>query len=409
MSKAVTFTKNAKLESFSTNVIDRIASSGTFSPLEIGRATAEGVLLSAYTFKKYLTPDPEVIEKELNEVSVTWQKDRLAFSEGLEQGKVIASATNLAKDLVNEPAINMTTDHLHRCAEEITKDKRITLKVLEKKDLEEIGCGAILGVSKGSYHPPKLLILEYNGTEDGPVTAFVGKGITFDTGGYNLKLRGGMENMKSDMSGAATVLAVVNAAAELGVRRKIVGVAPVCENVISGNAIKPGDVLVAYNKKTIEVIDTDAEGRLILADALSYAEEKYRPEIIIDIATLTGACITALGYQVSGVIGTNKELIDALVNAGEESYDRVWPLPLLEEYKESMKGTITDLKNLSVSGYGAGAITAAVFLSHFVQNAKWAHIDIAGPSFLTEERDYLQKGATGSGVRLLMYYLLSQC
>jgi len=406
LSKAVTYTKLYKFESFSTNIPAMVESTGRFSAQEIGRASAEGILLANYSFKKYLSPNPDVVDKEIQIATLSWMKEKNAFVLGIEEGKVIAECTNFAKDLVNEPALLVTPAYLHRVAEEIAEDKRMKLRVLEKKDLEEKGLGAILGVSRGSEHPPKLLILEYNGADEGPCTAIVGKGITFDTGGYNIKPTGSMETMKCDMGGAAAVLATIKACARLGLKKKIIGVAPVCENAVSGTAIKPGDILIAYNKKSIEITNTDAEGRLILADAISYVEEKYKPEVIIDLATLTGACVVALGSHISGIMSNNVELQGALQKAGEESYDRVWPLPILEEYQDSMKGTITDLKNTAMPGYGAGSITAAVFLSKFVSTAKWAHVDIAGPAFLNEGKDYLQKGATGTGVRLLTYYFL---
>ncbi len=406
ISKAVTYTKLYKFESFSTNILSQIEDTGRFSPEELGRTSAEGLYLGNYSFKKYINPVPEILEKEIQYVTLSWMKDKEQFLLGFAQGKTIAECTNFAKDLVNEPSIVMTPAYMEKIAEEIAENKNIKLRVLDKKDLEEKGFGALLGVSRGSEHPPKLLILEYHGSDDGPVTAIVGKGITFDTGGYNIKSTGSMETMKSDMGGAAAVLATIKCVAALGLKKKIIGVAPVCENAVSGSAYKPGDILIAYNKKSIEITNTDAEGRLVLADALAYVEEKYKPEVIIDLATLTGACVVALGSSISGIVATNKELQDALQKAGDVSYDKVWPLPLLEEYKDSMKGTITDLKNTATAGYGAGAITAAVFLQNFVVQQKWAHIDIAGPAFILEGKDYLQKGATGTGVRLLSYYFL---
>ncbi|MSR85959.1 leucyl aminopeptidase [Candidatus Woesearchaeota archaeon] len=406
MSKAVSSTKNYKLESFSTNILSLIETTGKISAEELGRAAAEGITLANYSFKKYLTVNPENIDKEIQSVTITWMKDKENLQRGFSQGKIIGECTNFAKDLVNEPPMIMTPAYMEKIAEEIAENKNVKLRVLDKKDLEEKGFGAMLAVARGSEHAPKLLILEYNGSEDGSVTALIGKGITFDTGGYNLKPTGFMETMKCDMGGAAAVLATIKCAAALGIKKKIIGVAPMCENSVSSTAYKPGDVLIAYNKKSIEVTNTDAEGRLILADAMAYTEEKYKPEIMIDLATLTGACVIALGSSISGIISTNKELQEALQRAGEASYDRVWPLPLLEEYKDSMKGSISDLKNAAATSYGAGAITASVFLSHFVKESKWAHIDIAGPAFLLEGKDYLQKGATGTGVRLLSYYFL---
>lgn len=221
-------------------------------------------------------------------------------------------------------------------------------------------------------------------------------------------MTGYIEDMKSDMAGAAAVLAIIKLAAELNLKRDILGVIPLCENMIGGSAQKPGDIVKAYNGKTVEIRNTDAEGRLILADALAYTEAKYKPSSMIDLATLTGACVIALGYYASGIMGKDEGLIKNLVEAGEKSGDRVWELPFYEDYQDAMDGTISDLRNTSGKGkgYEGGAINGGVFLSKFVVKAKWAHIDIAGPAFVIEESDYLQKGGTGAGVRLLSYYFM---
>ena len=305
LSKAVTYTKLYKFESFSTNILGMVENLGIFSPEVLGRVAAEGIYLTDYSFKKYISPLPESPEKNIQSITLTVMREKENFLKGFAQGKIIAECTNFAKDLVNEPPMVMTPAYMHSLAEVIAEDKKVKLRVLEKKDLEEKGFGAILGVSRGSEHAPKLLILEYNGTEEGPLTAIVGKGITFDTGGYNIKPTGSMETMKCDMGGAAAVLATIKCAAALGIKKRIIGVAPVCENAVSGTAYKPGDILIAYNQKSIEVTNTDAEGRLILADALCYVEEKYKPEVLIDLATLTGACVVALGSQISGIVSTN--------------------------------------------------------------------------------------------------------
>ena len=273
-----------------------------------------------------------------------------------------------------------------------------------KKD----GLGSLIGVSQGSDQPPKLIFLEYRGGGEDPVTAIVGKGITFDSGGYNIKPTGYMEDMKSDMAGAAAVLGAMRTISQLGLKRNVLGVIPTCENMVSGGAQRPGDIVRAYNGKTIEITNTDAEGRLILADAIAYTEAKYNPSVIIDLATLTGACIVALGYHAAAVITNDLVLSSALIQAGEESGDRLWPLPFFDEYQDTMDGTISDLRNTSGKGRGGegGAITAAVFISKFVDKARWAHLDIAGPAYLNDASGYNQKGATGYGVRLLTYYFM---
>src|SRR3989338_2437746 len=415
MGKAVKFTRSSQLESFTTNITSNTNLMILFNSEEIGRSAAEGLLLSEYYFTKYLSKEKKEKKKEL--VSVFLQQSENApeissFQKGLDVGRVIAKATNYARDLVNEPARIATPTYLEQEAHKIalSHNNKIKLKVLNQVELEHLGLGAFVGVSKGSDEPPKLLFLEYNGAGNDHWTAIVGKGITFDSGGYNLKMTNFIEDMKDDMSGGAAVLATIKAMAELGIKKNIVGVIPACENMIGGHAQHPGDIVTAYNGKTIEIRNTDAEGRLILSDALSYTEATYKPEVIIDLATLTGACVVALGYYASGLMSKDDKLISSLTLAGNKSGDRVWSLPFYEEYHDAMDGTISDLRNMSSKGkgYEAGAINGAVFLSKFVDKARWAHIDIAGPAFLLDDNDYYQKGASGAGVRLLMYWLLGQ-
>jgi len=414
MGKAVKFTRSSQLESFTTNITSNTNLMILFNSEEIGRSAAEGLLLSEYYFTKYLSKEKKEKKKEL--VSVFLQQSENApeissFQKGLDVGRVIAKATNYARDLVNEPARIATPTYLEQEAHKIalSHNNKIKLKVLNQVELEHLGLGAFVGVSKGSDEPPKLLFLEYNGAGNDHWTAIVGKGITFDSGGYNLKMTNFIEDMKDDMSGGAAVLATIKAMAELGIKKNIVGVIPACENMIGGHAQHPGDIVTAFNGKTIEIRNTDAEGRLILSDALSYTEATYKPEVIIDLATLTGACVVALGYYTAGLFGNDSELQEKLLQAGFESYDRVWKMPFFEEYQDAMEGDISDLKNMSVKGKGgeAGSITAAVFLSKFIEKAKWAHVDIAGTAYIIEEQDYLCKYATGSGVRLLCYYFMN--
>jgi leucyl aminopeptidase len=408
MAKAVKYTKGRTYNNFGTNIGRLSKEVEKFTDKDIGKALTEGIILSNYQFKKYVSQPEDEPEKKIEKIYIEWNTDVGLFNQGCEEGKIIAESTNLTKELINEPAQYVTPSYLATIAQKIAKEnEKIKLTILERKDMEELKMGALLGVSKGSDQPPKLIIIEYKGGDDEPFTAIVGKGITFDSGGLNLKPGKSMMDMKADMSGAAAVLGTMNAIAKLGVKKNIIAIAPCAENTINGSAMKPGDILTAYNGKTIEIGNTDAEGRLILADALSYVEDKYKPEIIIDIATLTGACVVALGNHISGLMGSDEGLLKDLEAAGVASYDRVWQLPILEEYQDSMKGHISDLVNIAPPSYGAGTITASIFLSKFVENAKWAHIDIAGPAHLNEGRDYLQKGATGTGVRLLVYYFLS--
>ncbi len=407
MGKIVKSARGLKLFTLEMTIVEMLR--GLFSDEELGRAAAEGCELANYDFVKYLSTEKKEKKRLVEEISFGWHgKSSVALERGIGQGKIIASATNFTKDLVNEPASVATPSFVEKVAREVAKNKKLSLSVLNKEELERQGFGAMVGVSRGSAQPPKLLVLKYEPVKSGKCTALVGKGITFDSGGYNLKPTGGIEDMKSDMSGAAAVLATLRACAELGIQRNVIGVMPLCENMIGGCAQKPGDIVKAFNGKTIEIRNTDAEGRLILADALSYTEARYKPEVMVDIATLTGACVIALGYYASGLVSKDINLISGLTIAGQKSGDRVWALPFYEEYQDAMDGTISDLRNMSSKGkgYEAGAIHGGVFLSKFVDKVKWAHIDIAGPAFLMEESDYLQRGGTGAGVRVLTYWLM---
>ncbi len=405
LGKAVTWTRELKHNSFSTNIVENTRLLG-LDEEKLGRATAEGLLLAEYAFKKYLSGEKKEAKKELESVSLQYNGKSL-FNEGLKKGKIIAEATNMAREWTNEPAGVATPTYMEQAARKIAGGK-VSLKVLNKEQLQKEGLNAFLGVGAGSVHTPKLLILEYKGgAPKDKYTALVGKGITFDSGGYNLKPTNYIEDMKSDMAGAAAVIATIKVLSELGVKKNVLGVAPLCENLVSGTAQKPGDIVKAYNGKTIEIGNTDAEGRLVLADALSYIEDKYQPEIMIDLATLTGACIVALGYYTSGMMGNDEALQQELKKAGDLSYDRVWQFPFFEEYQSILDSEVADMNNIQTKGKGreAGAIAGGVFLNKFVNKARWAHIDIAG-SYLPEEWEYLSKYATGAGVRLLSYWFL---
>ncbi|MGV8169390.1 MAG: leucyl aminopeptidase [Candidatus Nanoarchaeia archaeon] len=402
-SKIIRYMQASNTETATTNIPELIMQARALKPEELGRAFTEGLILSEYVFDKYLSK-PKI--KKINSVSISWQGDKKEFEKGINTGRIIAENTNYTRSLVNEPPEQMTPEQIEKEALKL-KAKNIKVTVIGKKQLQKEGMNGILGVGKGSIHEPRLIILEYNGGKDKP-TAIVGKGITFDSGGYNLKVAGSMiEDMKDDMSGAAAVLGTIKTASELGLKKNIIGLIPTCENMIDGGSYKPGDILKMYNGKTVEVLNTDAEGRLILADALSYADKKFKPETIIEMSTLTGACMVALGPYTAGLFTKDDLLGQKLVKAGQESYDRVWPMPLFEEYMDTMDGEISDLTNLSKRmDRFAGAITAGVFLTKFVDNAKFAHLDIAGPAFLKEAKEYNNKGASGTGVRLLTYYFM---
>ncbi|MGA8848657.1 MAG: leucyl aminopeptidase [Dehalococcoidia bacterium] len=375
--------------------------------IELGasaEAITEGTLLGLYSFTKYKKPDYKDIEEML---IVVREKEQVSILErAIGKGKTVASATNLARDMVNEPANYMTPSQMAEVAKEIASKYNLEFKVFDREDMEAMGMGALLGVAKGSNQPPKLITLSYKGDEHSEkALGFLGKGITFDSGGISIKASEGMEDMKDDMSGAAAAMTAIGAIAQLKPKINVTAVVPATENLPSGTALKPGDVLQAMNGKTIEVISTDAEGRLILADALSYAQ-KLGLSPIIDLATLTGACRVALGTLYSGLFSNNQDLADKVLKAAERAGERMWQMPMPEEYKEQNKSEIANVKNTG-NRYG-GAITAALFLAEFVANTPWVHIDIAGTALSNKESGYIVKGATGVGVRTLVELALSE-
>jgi leucyl aminopeptidase len=367
-------------------------------------AIAEGAILGLYGFTKYKKPEYESIEEML---IVVREREKVPIVEAaIGKGKLVASATNLARDMVNEPANYMTPTRMAEIAKEIAGKYDLELKVFDREDMEAMGMGALLGVAKGSNQPPKLIILTYKGDEHSEkALGFLGKGITFDSGGISIKPSEGMEEMKDDMAGAAAAMTAVVAIAQLKPKINVTAVIPTAENLPSGTALKPGDVLKAMNGKTIEIISTDAEGRLILADALSYAQ-KLGLSPLIDLATLTGACRVALGTLYSGLFGNDQDLVDRVRKATESTGERMWQMPMPEEYKEQNKSEIADIKN--AGNRHGGAITAALFLAEFVPNIPWVHIDIAGTAFSAKESGYMVKGATGVGVRTLVELALSE-
>ncbi|MBT3836412.1 leucyl aminopeptidase [Candidatus Woesearchaeota archaeon] len=405
---AVRYVKGNNFPGLTTNIPALLSKVEGLSAEMIGRATAEGLILANYKFIKYLAKDKQEKNKSLASVSIQWDGTSPAFVKGLKTGRVIAESSNFVKDLVNESASVATSVYMEKQARKVaSKHGKVKIKVLGKQELQKLGMGLMLGVNQGSEKPPRLIFLEYSGGGKEKPIALVGKGITFDSGGYNLKPTRYIEDMKTDMAGSAAVLGTIKVAAELGIKKNIIGVMAMCENMVSGHAQRPGDIVRAYNGLTVEIGNTDAEGRLVLADALSYTEKKYHPEVMIDLATLTGACVVALGNFTAAVISRDDELIASLKAVGETSGDRIWPLPFYEEFHDAMDADIADLNNIAVKKYGAGSITAGVFLSKFVnEKTKWAHLDIAGSAYWEYAGPYNAKGATGSGVRALSYYLL---
>jgi len=337
-------------------------------------------------------------------IAVAGPDDLTTAKQGMHQGIAIANGIDLARVLGNRPANRCTPSDLADQALQLKKEhKSVKVHILEEADMEKLGMGALLSVSRGTREPAKLIVMQYSGADkdDKPVV-LVGKGVTFDSGGISLKPGAAMDEMKFDMCGAASVFGAVSAVAELALPINLVGIVPATENLPDGQATKPGDVVTSMSGQTIEILNTDAEGRLILCDALSYAE-KFNPYVVVDIATLTGACIVALGKHTSGLLSNDQELADELLKAGQIACDRAWQLPLWDEYDEQLKSNFADMAN--IGGNGAGTITAACFLGRFTKEYRWAHLDIAGVAWKSGDA----KGATGRPVPLLMQYLLDQC
>jgi len=366
-------------------------------------AVAEGAILGQYQYTTYKTIGREELKDMRRLEIIAETKDYPFIAEQIRKTRIITAAVYFARDLVTAPANEMTPTMMAVRARKIATKKNVSCRVLDKKKLKSLGMNALLGVASGSHQPPKLIILEYAGSKkgDAPI-ALVGKGLTFDSGGISIKPAEKMDEMKTDMSGGAAVMATIMAAAELRLPVNLVGLIPATENMPGGSALKPGDILRSYSGQTIEVLNTDAEGRLILADALSYAA-KYQPAAIIDIATLTGACVVALGEDVIGMLGTDDQLKKEITEAATTSGEPVWELPLWDSYIELIKSDIADYKNST--GRPAGTITAAAFLSKFVGKSPWVHLDIAGPAWTTKDKAYIPKGASGVTVRLLVEFL----
>jgi leucyl aminopeptidase len=319
----------------------------------------------------------------------------------IETGKYIAAGMNLCKDLADKPSNICTPSYLANTAEKMASDFDLTCEILEEKDMQELGMNSLLSVSKGSVEQPKLITLTYNGDGNAQPIVLVGKGVTFDSGGISLKPGSGMDEMKYDMGGAASVLGTMRAIAKIKPKLNLVVIVPAVENMPNGNASKPGDVVKSMSGQTIEILNTDAEGRLILCDALTYAK-KFNPKSVINTATLTGAVIVALGKHHSGIMGNNQELIDSLIASGKVANDTLWQLPLGDEFDEMLKSNFADMAN--IGGREAGSITAGCFLARFTKDYNWAHLDIAGTAW----HSGANKGATGRPVSLLCEYLLNQ-
>jgi len=373
-------------------------------PAATAQALAEGSLLGLYRFLQYRTNLSDQERAEIDELIITSHERDPAVEQGASAGAAIARGVMLARDLANGPGNDITPAKLGEAALAIGERTGIRVTVLGLDELKAQGFGGIVGVGQGSAQPPRFIIMEYGAKQAGiPTICLVGKGITFDTGGISIKPADKMDEMKMDMGGAAAVLGAMQAIGELKLPLHAVGLVASAENMPSGTAYRPGDILKTLSGKTIEVLNTDAEGRIVLADALYYAQ-RYQPDGIIDLATLTGAIVVALGTHVTGIMSNNDALAGHILRAGEATGERAWRLPLWESYSEIIKSDIADIKN--TGGRYGGAINAAAFLEHFVGDYPWVHMDIAGTAWTDQKpKAYTPKGATGVGVRLLIQML----
>ncbi len=372
---------------------------GGIEPKLAAQALTEGSLLALYEFKKYKKSHKKpiihlsIVEMDRRKIS--------KFKKGAETGTILAQAQNIARDFINEPGNNLTPEKLELKLKKAIKtlglNKIIQYRALKKKDLETLKMGALMSVARGSNNKPAFIVLRYKNARK-PLTCLIGKTVTFDSGGISLKSPAGMSLMKGDMSGGAAVIGATLALAKAKTRVNLMTIIPAVENMPSGTASRPGDVVTAMNKKSIEIVSTDAEGRMTLADAICYAEQK-KARTIIDIATLTGGCVVALGNIAAAVMGNDQRLIDLLLCCAEKTGEKMWQLPLFDEYKKQIKSDIADVKNSG--GRGASAITAGLFLKKFVDKAQWVHIDMAGKEISEKESFYTPKGGTGYGVRTL--------
>ncbi|MCA9496459.1 MAG: leucyl aminopeptidase family protein, partial [Nanoarchaeota archaeon] len=362
------------------------------------KAIIDGLDLTDYSFNKYISKK-EDYNFEINlDIS---QKYKTLLNETLKINKEV----KFTRDLVNENSDDMTPIVIEKLAKTFAKKNKLKIKILNEKEIQKEKLNLLWAVGRGSQHPPRLIIIEYNGNpKSKEITALVGKGITFDTGGINLKPSGFLEDMKCDMGGAATAFGTFKATVETKLKKNLLLVMSCAENAISGKAYKPGDVFISHAKISVEIANTDAEGRLALADALSYLQKKYKPTKIIDMATLTGSCLVALGPSIIAMMGNNKEMIKQLFESGERTFERAWELPIYDEHRELMKSKIADIKNLS--GKFGGCITAGAFLENFIkENIQWVHLDIAGAAYARKKDSYIPEFGTGRGVRLLIDYL----
>jgi leucyl aminopeptidase len=395
--KAAIYVRENNIKEFSFLLLEDM------SPFDASYTTIEAMKLALYEFNEFKTTGLDDIKRVEKLTLVANGNNFLDIDAGIKKALVVSDSVNYVRNLQNKPGNIVTASYLANEAQKIARKYNLKCTVLEKTEMEKLGMGGILAVNRGSSHPPKFIILEYPGTIKETI-CFIGKGITFDSGGISLKPAAEMEDMKFDMSGGAAVFGIMQAAASMKIKQRIVGIVPATDNLPGGSAYKPGDIIKMHNGKTTEITNTDAEGRLILADALSYSK-RFNPKYVIDFATLTGACVISLGSLYSALFSNSEELAEKLTEAGNKTGESVWRMPLDERYKEYLKSNFADLKNAS-NARDAGAITAAVFLKEFVDNKNWAHIDIAGTAYTKNGKNPMNPyGGTGFGVRLGLEFL----
>ena len=372
-------------------------------------AISEGIFLSLYSFGRYKTSGKDEITRP-SRATITVHSDSAKMQLIVDKVALIAEAVNYARDLGNLPPNECSPSQLVNFATMIGREYGMKVSILEREEMESIGLNGIVSVGKGSSSPPKLVTLEYHGTSlDQKPYLIVGKAVTFDTGGISLKPSDKMDEMKFDKCGGCNTLGILKAVASLRLKTNVVGLIPSVENMPSSGSYRPGDVIRMYNGKTVEILNTDAEGRIILADAIAYGIRVYNPLAVIDLATLTGASVIALGANVAAAIGTDKSLTVRLQRASEKTGEKLWDLPLFDEFHDQIKSNVADIKN--IGGRPGGAITAAAFLSNFTKDVPWVHLDIAGTAWTqdgTFERSYNPKGATGFGVRTVIKFLMEE-
>ena len=368
-------------------------------------AMVEGVKLSDYSFNNYKRDEDR---NDLNQVRIYIRNDMKNNQKIIRHSVVVSDAVIFTRNISNLPPNDCSPKDLATLSKKLSENQKVKVRVIEKEEMKSYGFEGILAVGKGSASSPKLIVLEYSGTTKNRPIVIVGKAVTFDTGGISIKPSEKMEEMKFDKCGGCNVLGIIKAVSDLGLDTSVIGIIPAVENMPSGSSYRPGDIIKMYNSKTVEVVNTDAEGRIILGDALSFAVKTFAPKAIIDMATLTGAAIIALGTNVAALVGNNDDLVTKILEYSNQTGEKIWQLPLFEEYKEQLKSSNADMKN--IGGRPAGAITAAAFLSSFVEETPWVHLDIAGTAWTqdgTKEKSYNPKGATGFGIRTIVKYISS--